>query len=270
MQLPSPQFGGYPAGPPPRRNSPLPWILGGSGALVLAVVVLIGVIYLVDVNRTDNAGGPTGLPAPVPTLSRRPSAPPTPEGTPSQQPSSGAAPQPQDGRVTDPVTGLSFEVPGGSWRVPANLGGSLGIKWTSGVVAVAQSDFDGQGNDWLGNVFTGELPTAYGYNGPASMRSTAATLLQVVEPAFYSPPHQRKIVEDKAIKVGGRDAWLLMIDLDFSEQSAANGWKWKRERAAFVIVDRGAGATPALAYVSVPDNLGLSVADQVIKSLKLS
>ncbi|WP_344972987.1 DUF2510 domain-containing protein [Streptosporangium fragile] len=269
MQLPSPQFGGYPSGPPPRKSSPLPWILGGGGVLILIVVIVIGAMYLVDPGRRNSASERTGLPSPFPTLSREPAPEPTPEATPSQ-PSSGTPPQPQDGRITDPVTGLSFEIPGSPWRVPSKLGGGLGFTWTSGAVAVAQSDFDGQGNDWLGNVFTGQLPTQYGYSGPASMRSVAATLLQVVEPAFYTPPHKRKIVEDKAIKVSGKDAWLLVFDLDFTEQSEANGWKWKRERAAFVIVDRGAGATPALAYISVPDNLGLSVADQVVTSLKLS
>jgi hypothetical protein len=63
---------------------------------------------------------------------------------------------------------------------------------------------------------------------------------------------------------------VLMFDLDFSRESEANGWKWKKERAAFVIVDRGTASPPALVYVSVPDNLDVSVANRVVKSLKLS
>ena len=102
------------------------------------------------------------------------------------------------------------------------------------------------------------------------MQATAATLLKVIEPVYYSPEHLRKIIQDKAIKVSGKDAWLLMVDLDFSKESEANGWKWKKERAAFVIVDRGASAPPALVYLSVPDNLDVSVANRVVESLKLS
>lgn len=266
-QMPLPPYDGYPSGPPPRKSGPLPWILGGGGVLILIVVIVVAAMYLVNPDRTNTAGESTAPRTPPPTASLEPSQEPTPETTPA--PSGSAPPQAVDGRVTDPVTGLSYEMPEGPWKVPPSVGGGLGFVWSSAAVAVAQENFDGRGGDWLGNVLTGELPDQYGYQGVGSLRSAAATLLQVVEPAFYSPPHTRKIVEDKAVKVGGKDAWLLVFDLDFSEQAKANGWKWKRERAAFVIVDRGENTRPALAYVSVPDNLDISVADKVIKSFKL-
>ncbi len=269
-QMPLPPYDGYPSGPPPRKSGPLPWILGGGGALVLIVVIVVAAMYLINPGPRNTAGESTGLPTPPPTATLEPSQEPTPEATPAPSQSAPPPPQAVDGRVTDPVTGLSYEMPGEPWKVPPSVGGGLGFVWTSAAVAVAQENFDGRGGDWLGNVLTGELPDQYGYQGVDSMRSVATTLLQVVEPAFYTPPHRRKIVEDKAVKVSGRDAWLFVFDLDFSEQSKANGWKWKRERAAFVIVDRGEGRRPALAYVSVPDNLDLSVADKVIKSFKLS
>ncbi|MGJ6960463.1 DUF2510 domain-containing protein [Streptosporangium sp. G11] len=266
-QMPLPPYGGYPSGPPPRKSSPLPWILGGGGALVLIVVIVVAAMYLINPGRGNKAAESTAPRTPPPTASLEPSPEPTPEATPA--PSGSAPPKAVDGRVTDPVTGLSYEMPDGPWEVPPTVGGGLGFVWSSAAVAVAQENFDGKGNDWLGNVLTGELPDQYGYQGVGSLRSVAATLLQVVEPAFYSPPHTRKIIEDKAVKVSGKDAWLFVFDLDFSEQAQANGWKWKQERAAFLIVDRGEGSRPALAYVSVPDNLDISVADKVIKSFKL-
>ncbi|WP_436759019.1 DUF2510 domain-containing protein [Streptosporangium sp. V21-05] len=266
-QMPLPPYDGYPSGPPPRKSGPLPWILGGGGVLILIVVIVVAAMYLINPDRGNTAGEPTGVSTPPPTASQEPSQEPTPGTTPA--PSGSAPPKSVDGRVTDPVTGLSYEMPGGPWEVPPSVGGGLGFVWSSAAVAVAQENFDGRGGNWLGNVLTGELPDQYGYQGVGSMRSVAATLLQVVEPAFYTPPHSRKIVEDKAVKVSGKDAWLFVFDLDFSEQAEANGWKWKRERAAFLIVDRGENTRPALAYISVPDNLDISVADKVIKSFKL-
>jgi Protein of unknown function (DUF2510) len=265
-QMPLPPYGVHPSGPPPRKSGPLPWILGGGGALVLIVVIVVAAMYLINPDSRNEAGEPVTSRTPPPSASREPSREPTPEPTPSQSP----PPQPVDGRITDPVTGLSYQIPEGPWQVPPSPGSGLGFTWTSAAVATAHENFDGKGGNWVGNVLTGELPDQYGYQGVESMRSVAATLLQVVEPNFYSPPHRRKIVEDKAVKVSGKDARLFVFDLDFSEQSEANGWKWKRERAAFLIVDRGEGSRAALAYISVPDNLGISTVDKVIKSFKLS
>ncbi|MFI6507012.1 DUF2510 domain-containing protein [Streptosporangium sp. NPDC050855] len=270
-QMPLPPFGTYPAGPPPRKRGPLPWILGGGGVLVLVVVLVVAAMYLLDPSNRNVASPSVPPYTPPPSATREPSPEPSLEPSPDPSASRGAAlPEPVDGRVTDPVTGLSYEVPEGPWKVPPNVGGGLGFTWTSAVVAVAQENYNGQGGDWLGNVMTAELPSPYGYQGPASMRSTAATLLQIIEPAFYTPPHTRKIIEDKAIKVDGRDAWLLEFDLDFSDEAEANDWKWKSERAAFVIVDRGQNERPALVYISVPDNLDTSVVDKVIKSFRMS
>ncbi|WP_326643409.1 DUF2510 domain-containing protein [Streptosporangium sp. NBC_01755] len=269
-QMPLPRYDGYPSGPPPRKSGPLPWILGGGGALVLIVVIVVAAMYLVNPGSRNNAGEPVTPRTPPPTASREPGPTPSQEPTPGPGPSQNTPPQPVYGRITDPVTGLSYEVPAGPWRVPPSIGSGLGFTWTSAAIAPAHENFDGKGGNWVGNVLTGELPDQYGYQGVESMRSVAATLLQVVEPNFYSPPHRRKIIEDKAVKVSGKDAWLFVFDLDFSEQSEANGWKWKRERAAFLIVDRGEGSRPALAYITVPDNLGISTVDKVIKSFKLS
>jgi hypothetical protein len=272
MQMPAASFG-YPSGPPPRKKNPLPWILGGGGVVALIVVIAIAAMFLMNPDSEPTASDATQ----PPTTTQAPSSEPTPETTqleppaPEQPNNAPPLPQPQNGRIQDPATGLSYEFPGTPWQVPQSVNvDPLGLTWTSGAVAVSHADYDGQGSNWLGNVFAGELPAGVQYTGPGSMKAVAATLLQVAEPLYYSPEHLRKIVKDEAIKVSGKDAWVLMFDLDFSKESAANGWKWKKERGAFVIVDRGAAGPPALVYVSVPDNLDMSVADRVVKSLKLS
>ncbi|MFF5208957.1 DUF2510 domain-containing protein [Streptosporangium sp. NPDC000396] len=273
MQMPAGEFG-YPAGPPPARRSPWPWILGGGGVVVL-IGIVVAAMFLLNPRSKTTASDST----PVPTVTQEPTSEPTPEPTPepsdSQSPQESESatdlPQPQDGRLTDPVTGLSYEFPGDPWQVPPRAGASeLGFAWTSAALAPSQENYDGKGSNWLGNIFVGELPDKFGYDGVPSMRATLATLLLAVEPTFYSPQHTRKILQSKALKVSGKDAWVLMFELDFSKEAAANGWKWKKERAAFVLVERGGGRRPALMYVSVPDNLDASVANQVVDSLKLS
>ena len=45
---------------------------------------------------------------------------------------------------------------------------------------------------------------------------------------------------------------------------------WNSELAAVVVVDRGAGRTPAVFYVSVPSNLGTQNVTVLLGSLRLS
>jgi hypothetical protein len=52
--------------------------------------------------------------------------------------------------------------------------------------------------------------------------------------------------------------------------AAGEGLAWTREAGAVVIVDRGAGRAPAIFYVSVPGNLGVSNVSVLIGSLRLS
>ena len=178
-------------------------------------------------------------------------------------------PQPQDGRITDPQAGVSYTPPNG-WSVPdaASVNGTEPAqqRWTSGVMATSHEKYDGT-SDWSGNVYTGVLNELYPYAGPQGMQTTAKTVF--VDFARYYPiAHETKIVKDEAIKVGDRDAWLLQFQFDFSKESEEKNYKWKKENGAVVVMDRGAGERPALVFVSVPDNLGTDVVDQVLSSLK--
>ncbi|MEV7908064.1 hypothetical protein AB0P04_41340, partial [Streptomyces anulatus] len=273
MRLPAGTYG-LPAGAPPRKSTPWPWILGGGGVVILVVGIVVAAVFLMNPRGGTVADDPAPTTA-VPTQEPSSPAPSAPEETrPQETPlprSTVQLPGPKDGRIQDPATGMSYRFPGSAWAVPESAGEDpLGFVWTSATVATAQENYDGLGHRWVGNVLTGELPDKYGYDGVGSMRGIAATLLHATEPTYYSPPHKRKIVKDEAIKVSGKDGWLFMFDLDFSDQAQANNWQWNTERAAFVIVDRGEGKRPALMYLSIPDNLDISVADQVVDSLKIS
>jgi hypothetical protein len=181
-------------------------------------------------------------------------------------------PQPAGGRISDPVTGLSYDYPGSDWQVPKsaeiNSGDPRVPQWTSACQAISQQNYDGQNHDWAGSVMTAELPRIFPYGGPQDLRKMSSALLSAYEQLFYDPPHERKILRNESLKVGGHQAWVLEYDMDFSKASKANGWKWKTEKGAFVLVDRGQGQRPALLYVSVPDNLDQSVIKHVMDSLQ--
>ncbi|WP_206061828.1 DUF2510 domain-containing protein [Nonomuraea basaltis] len=255
-QLPGPGYG-----PPPKQGNPLPWVFGGLAALVVVALIVAAGIFFVNRSNTDSA-----LPTPSDTSETQ--APPTNE-PPSQ--GTGELPKPVGDRVTDPQAGISFQVPG-DWTVPAAINPPNPTPtqqlWTAGVQAVSQENFDGQNEDWIGNVYTGQLNEFYSYSGASGLGETAKAVFVDFSTRYYSLPHESKVVQDKAMKIGDRDAWVLQFELDFTKVSEEKGYKWKKENGAIVLMDRGSGERPAILYASVPDNLGTDVVGKVLSSLK--
>ncbi|GII56729.1 hypothetical protein Pth03_51180 [Planotetraspora thailandica] len=250
-------------GPSPKSPAIWPWITG-SIAVVVALVVAITAVVFFTQDRTTTASQP--VPAPLDSIV-------PPEQGPQDAPPGVRLPQPANGRISDTTSGLSYAFPGGDWSVPTTpqindpTNPQLPV-WTSACLTVAQENYDGQGDDWIASIYTGPLAPAVPYGGPRDLQSTTKSLLNAYEQLFYSPPHERKILSDKAMDVSGHKAWILEFDMDFSKTAQANGWKWQTEKGAFVLVDRGQGQRPSLLYVSVPDNLDQSVLDRVVHSLE--
>ncbi|MFI9558694.1 DUF2510 domain-containing protein [Nonomuraea endophytica] len=262
-QLPGPTAYGQ---QPKKPGGPLPWILGGVGVLV--VVALIVVAAVVVVNRTGGTTAQETPPPssdifPTPTETEDPGTTSTPDPVPSTMPSI------QDGRITDPQAGVSFQAPEG-WTVPpadrVNGTDPTQQRWSSAVEAVSHEKYNGESN-WIGNVYTGALNELYPYENGQSLQTAAGAVLASFS-NYYQLTHTRKIVKNEALKIGDKDAWVLQFELDFSKISEEKKYKWKKENGAVVLMDRGPGERPALVYISVPDNLGTDVVDQVIGSLK--
>lgn len=275
-QMPAPPFG-PPVPPEPRRaGGALPWIIGGVGVFALVLALVVGLVVVL--NNQNSGATASGQAAPTPTAATQPPAAPSPEPTVSQSPPDASQvrefPKPSGGRITDPVSGLSYHFPGDPWEVPqadqVNPTDPIAQRWTSGYQTVSQENFDGQGGTWAGSVFAGPLTESMPYTGPESLRNAAASFLVAYEPVFYPLRHEREILADKAIKVSGKRAWLLKFELDFSQDAEANGWKWKKELGAIVLVDRGETEQPALLYISVPDNLDTDLVDEIVESLEVS
>ncbi|HEY9523650.1 MAG TPA: DUF2510 domain-containing protein [Thermopolyspora sp.] len=275
VQLPVPDFGAR----PPRRTGMWPWVLGGGGAAIAIILVLVGTLYLFDSSDTPTASEQTRPPAvavPEETSPAQPSpeaTDPVPEATPTTGPTTNADvfPKPSGGRITDPVSGLSYAYPGRPWTVagpsPVLPGDPASTNWSSGYQTISQKDYQ-PGDDWMGTVMAGPLPAELPYHGPDSLRDTLGTYLLAIERNFYSPPHERRILADKAMTVSGKKAWLLEFEMDFSQQAKINGWKWKKEHGALILVDRGDDKPPSLLYATIPDNLDTKLLDKVIRSVK--
>ncbi|MFI7635619.1 DUF2510 domain-containing protein [Nonomuraea sp. NPDC049400] len=252
-------------GPPPKQGNPLPWVFGGLAALVVVALIVVAGIFFIN-----GYSSVTALPTPTDTFEQQP--PPSNEPPSNPPPTQGAVelPQPVDGRITDAQAGLSFEVPA-NWKVPPSneINGTDPTQqtWSSGVQATSQEKYDGEG-DWVGNVYTGLLNELYPYTGASGLGETAKAVFVDFTTRYYQLPHETKVVQDKAMKVGGKDAWVLQFELDFSKVSQEKGYKWKKENGAVVLIDRGEGERPAIVYASVPDNLGTDVLGKVLSSLK--
>ncbi|MEZ0075650.1 DUF2510 domain-containing protein [Planotetraspora sp. GP83] len=265
-QFSMPEFGAQ----PPRATPVWAWVAGGVAVVVAIALVIGGAVFLVHNRASTTIASPDTV-APTPPLDS--TVPPEPSPEPSPPPLQ-ELPQPSDGRITDTSAGLSYAFPGDPWIVPKatevynpRQPAELPV-WTSGYTAISQQNYDGKNGDWVGSVFAGKLPQVVPYGGPQDLRNLTGALLVNYEPVFYSPPHERKVLRNQAIKVSGHQAWLVEFEMDFSKQSKANHWKWKTEKGAFVLVDLGQGQRPALLYMSVPDNLDQSVLKRVLDSLE--
>ncbi|GAB3133206.1 DUF2510 domain-containing protein [Microbispora hainanensis] len=263
-QLPVPEFGA------PRRTAPVwPWVVGGIAAVVVLALVIGGAVIVLR-DRAYTAGARPDVNATAPQLDQTV----PPEQEPQQSlPPLPQLPQPSGDRITDPVTGLSYAYPGDKWEVPESKGindpaDQRRPLWTSGCTATSQANYDGRGSDWVASVYTAEVPQIFPYSGPQSLGQLSQSLLLTYENDFYGIPHERKILRNEATTVSGKQGWIFEFEMDFTKVSEASGLKWKKEKGAIILVDRGRNARPAMLYVSVPDNLDQSILKRVEDSLQ--
>ncbi|WP_062435212.1 DUF2510 domain-containing protein [Herbidospora daliensis] len=278
-QLPMPQFGA-----PPKPPSPLPWVLGGVGiVLVIALVVGGAFVFLNQGASEPSIARPpaTNEPAPPPQTEQAPPQEQVPvpdqeQPQPQQppQPSITSFPQPEDGRINDAVSGLSYKYLGQPWKVsdPKVMNAPSDPTYplfTSGYGAVSQPGFNGQeGVDWMGTVAAAQLPQMLPYRGVEDLEVVTTTLLSAYEPVFYSLKHERQVLRNEAIKVGDRDAWIIEYKMDFSAVAKEKKYDFTTETGAFVLVDMGEGKRPSFFYVSIPDNLKSEQVGDVLDSLQ--
>jgi len=175
-------------------------------------------------------------------------------------------------RLTDSSSGLSYQLLSSPWQsgCPAVLNTSM-VSWSAGEHAVAgQVTMGGSTFDWHGNACSGQLQQQFQYSGPADLEPTATNLVGALDPAYYNPlVHYRTVEDSSATQVSGHQAWMVKFLINYPD-AGPEGLGWTSELGAVVVVDRGTGQAPAVFYVSVPANLGVSHVDALIGSLRLS
>jgi hypothetical protein len=233
-------------------------------ALATAVAVLVTGVLVAVLGSSPPHSAPAAAvqhPAAVGKVSPSPSPS---ASAPSGAPTTGTP-------VTDAPSGLSYAMFGTPWQAgcPTSRSNST-FTWTGGESAVAGTVGSGVDSAWYASACSGPLGQQYPYTGVADLAQTATNLVNAFDPAYYNGlPHSRAITENNPLQVSGHPAWIVKFLMTYPT-AASQGVPWQAELGAVVVADRGAGQPPAVLFVTVPDNLGLSSVDVVLQSLQLS
>lgn len=248
-----------PAPPPPpdpgRRAFHV--VLGGIGALVVAIAVVFALVL---------AQSPTPRQAAAPSPSPSPSPSPTPTGAPGR-----TVPLPDYpgrgskviGRIDDPNAGLSYARLGSPWRLDSDRMSDFGREQT-----VITERYGPDATPYWANISSDALPArlARYYGDPYRTYHASRAMLADVRSTYYPEGNRRTEVASQPIEVEGRQGWLVAARLEFDRE----GMRAKSELAAVAVVDTGA-SLPGVVYLSIPDThkqLWPDI-DTVVKSLRL-
>jgi hypothetical protein len=231
-----------------KKKSPIGWWIAG-GALVI-VIIVVAVLAIRAVTGGDT--GTTGVPG-QPSQDVCPA-----ESTASPEPNSN---HPADGRVhggpvSYPMLGTPWGAPQGENRVP------FGSDVQSQLVPI-ETDFDGNGTNWVAQITVGELQAGDGFFTP---EQGSQIVVKCILGKFYgdNPVKSNVKVNEKAT-IDGHDGWLVESHLTFD----IAGLKTKGELLIVAIVS--AGNRSGLYYASIPDTAPELVepARDALKNLKV-
>lgn len=232
-----------PRATPPRPSSSggrnrMGWILGIAGAVVLVLVIALGVRQVAGTLTGTGTGSDKGT-------SQRELCPKS--ALPTAAPTGGQGGS-RDGRIhggklSYPALPAPWSSPRDDSRVPfgkdvhyqaitteTNRGGNRS-EWTS----------------WVASVLVAKLDAGDGFYTPQQGSDVVVTC--IVGSFYGNSKVGRKDLVNKAVKVQGRDAWLVESQLSFSLQ----GLQTKGELAIVLIVATAEGEA-SLFYASIPDN----------------
>lgn len=231
-----------------KKKSPIGWWIAGAALVIVIVVVAVLAIRAVTGGGTGTTGGPIGQPS-------QDVCPATSTATPEQ------GNHPNDGRVhggpvSYPMLGQPWSAPQGENRVP------FGTDVQSQLVPV-ESDYDGNGSNWVASILVGELQAGDGFFTP---EQGSQIVVKCILGKFYgdNPVKSNVKVNEKAT-IDGHDAWLVESHLTFD----IAGLKTKGELLIVAIVS--GGNRSGLYYASIPDTTPELVqpARDALKNLKV-
>ena len=231
-----------------KKKSPVGWWIAGGALVIVIIVVAVLAIRAVTGGNT----GTTGVPG-QPSQDVCPAV-----STASPEPNSS---HPADGRVhggpvSYPMLGNPWGAPQGDNRVP------FGSDVQSQLVPV-ETDYDGNGSNWVASVLVGELQAGDGFFTP---EQGSQIVVKCILGKFYGDnPVKSNVTVNKATNIDGHDAWLVESKLTFD----IAGLQTKGELLIVAIVS--AGNRSGLYYASIPDTTPELVepARDALKNLKV-
>jgi hypothetical protein len=231
-----------------KKKSPVGWWIAGGALVIVIIVVAVLAIRAVTGGNT----GTTGVPG-QPSQDVCPAV-----STASPEPNSS---HPADGRVhggpvSYPMLGNPWGAPQGDNRVP------FGSDVQSQLVPV-ETDYDGNGSNWVASVLVGELQAGDGFFTP---EQGSQIVVKCILGKFYGDnPVKSNVTVNKATNIDGHDAWLVESKLTFD----IAGLQTKGELLIVAIVS--AGNRSGLYYASIPDTTPdlVEPARDALKNLKV-
>ena len=214
-----------------KKKTPVGWWIAGAALVIVIIVVAVLAIRAVTGGGTGTSGGPVTQPS-------QDACPPQSSATPEAP-----ASHPPDGRVhggpvSYPQLGSPWSPPQGETRVP------FGSDVLSQLVPV-ETNYDGQGGDWVAQVTVGELQAGDGFFTP---EQGSQIVVKCILGTFYGDnPVNSNVKVNEKVTIDDHDGWLVESQLTFDIE----GLETKGELLIVAIVS--AGNRSGLYYASIPD-----------------
>lgn len=223
--------------PPARAGARVPWIVAGTVAAV--VVLVVAVVLGTSGQRTAD---------PVPGI-----AGPT---------ATGPAFPPGTVQIVDEPAGIAYPFLGEGWY-EFDLDPPLETTDVRGQYFITQ-DAVPDGGEFIAQITSGPVAEGYGWAGTSTLETTVEVLAESVRANYYPGPNEREVLRDEALTVDGAPAWVYEFTLSWDNA----GYDATGERAALLLVDVGRAA-PALLYLSIPNTHAelYGVIDRVVQAV---
>jgi hypothetical protein len=214
-----------------KKKTPVGWWIAGAALVIVIIVVAVLAIRAVTGGDTGTSGGPVTQPS-------QDACPPQSTATPEAPASHPADGRVHGGPVSYPQLGSPWSPPQGETRVP------FGSDVLSQLVPV-ETNYDGQGGDWVAQVTVGELQAGDGFFTP---EQGSQIVVKCILGTFYGDnPVNSNVKVNEKVTIDDHDGWLVESQLTFDIE----GLETKGELLIVAIVS--AGNRSGLYYASIPD-----------------
>ena len=214
-----------------KKKTPVGWWIAGAALVIIIIVVAVLAIRAVTGGDTGTSGGPVTQPS-------QDACPPQSTATPEAPASHPADGRVHGGPVSYPQLGSPWSPPQGETRVP------FGSDVLSQLVPV-ETNYDGQGGDWVAQVTVGELQAGDGFFTP---EQGSQIVVKCILGTFYGDnPVNSNVKVNEKVTIDDHDGWLVESQLTFDIE----GLETKGELLIVAIVS--AGNRSGLYYASIPD-----------------